>query len=131
MTKRISTKSLVENPAFADRNIAAMAARGRELDAVTKRKQDKKMMRMVYDSIDHLDEPTREEMRSDIHQFYSYFDEIRGVSERTQRWDRAAMAKMYGQMTKIAEKYPQDNVLKNKLDEVERVYSRSGFGRIK
>ncbi|MEI7718660.1 MAG: hypothetical protein WCI72_02240 [archaeon] len=65
------------------------------------------------------------EVARDYNSFYSYLDVARGLGEFGER-DSPALRRdlkttAYQRMEGIAEKYPVDSVLQNKLDEAERV----------
>lgn len=112
--KKVSTKSLVENSAFADRKdqigpvshsyLLGSSGIPARASAVTMRHNYADDVNgRVYTAVE------------DVCQFHRYLDRI-----SSRRYSLRQDTGLYEKMQAIMEKYPKNNSLKNKLDEAER-----------
>ncbi|VVB79372.1 Uncharacterised protein [uncultured archaeon] len=98
--KRVSTKSLVDNPAFRDR-----AMYSGQISVET----------LISEAVE------------DVCQFHRYLDKIESLSRGRYGCSGSDQEiKMYSHMQTIMEKYPKNNSLKNKLDEAEKLVWPNG-----
>jgi len=78
------------------------------------------MARKKYSTRSHL-QAARDEVARDYNRFYSFLDITRGITSRKDEFVLMGERRVaYRQMEGIAQKYPHDNTLRNKLDEAER-----------